>query len=56
MEFIIMSPDHDNPREAYSFDLTYPEDPRNGAVVFSGTKVCDDFSIFFVARASGTFK
>ncbi|CAN0026297.1 unnamed protein product [Pylaiella littoralis] len=39
MEFIIMSPEHANPREAYSFDLTYPEDPRDGAVIFSGTKV-----------------
>jgi len=39
MEFIITSPEHSNPREAYAFDLTYPEDPRDGAVVFSGTRV-----------------
>ncbi|CBN75586.1 Homologue of the meiosis-specific protein HOP1 [Ectocarpus siliculosus] len=39
MEFIIMSPNHENPREAYSFDLSYPEDQEDEAVIFSGTKV-----------------
>ncbi|CAM9260460.1 unnamed protein product [Ectocarpus sp. 12 AP-2014] len=39
MEFIIMSPNHENPREAYSFDLSYPEDQGDEAVIFSGTKV-----------------
>eukprot|EP00903_Cladosiphon_okamuranus_P019216 g17670.t1 len=39
MEFIITSPQHENPREAYSFDLTYPDDPRDPAITVGGTKV-----------------
>eukprot|EP00752_Nemacystus_decipiens_P008268 g7393.t1 len=39
MEFIITSPEHENPREAYSFDLTYPEDPRDETITFGGTKL-----------------
>lgn len=39
MEFIVTSLEHENPREAYSFDLTYPEDPRDEAITFGGTKV-----------------
>ena len=39
MEFIILSPELNNPRESYSFDLDYPEDENDHGMTFSGTKV-----------------
>lgn len=39
MEFIILSPELNNPRESYSFDLDYPEDENDHSMTFSGTKV-----------------
>ena len=39
MEFIILSPELNNPREAYSFELDYPEDENDHSMMFSGTKV-----------------
>lgn len=50
MEFIITSPEHENPREAYSFDLTYPDDPRDETVTFGGTKVGLDASALKVVH------
>lgn len=39
MEFIILSPELNNPRESYSFELDYPEDENDHEMTFSGTKV-----------------
>ncbi|CAM9098815.1 unnamed protein product, partial [Laminaria digitata] len=39
MEFIILSPELNNPRESYSFELDYPEDENDHSMMFSGTKV-----------------
>lgn len=39
MELIIVNEDLNRPRETYSFDLDYPEDENDSAIVFSGTRV-----------------
>lgn len=39
MEFLIVSPELNLPRESYSFDLDYPEDEDDHEVTFSGTKL-----------------
>lgn len=39
MEFIVVSPELNLPREAYSFELDYPDNENDHDMTFSGTKV-----------------